>query len=75
MDEQDSIVFGRFCESEILIALQTAEAGLTDHEALSRYPLSSTSALKNDRRSSFAILASQFNNPIIWLLFVSAVLS
>jgi P-type Mg2+ transporter len=75
MDEQDSHRYWSVSESEILKALQTTVAGLTDHEARSRYALSSTSALKNDRRSSFAILASQFNNPIIWLLFVSAVLS
>ena len=75
MNEQDSHTFWSVSESGILKAPQTAVAGLTDHEARARYAISSTLALKKDRRSSFAILASQFNNPIIWLLFFSAVLS
>lgn len=62
-------------EDDILELLHSSRDGLSDVESKSRLQLASGEALESRKQSSWSILISQFNNPIIILLFVSAVLS
>lgn len=71
----ESTPFWSGSEEEILNALRSTQAGLSTAESEQRQRLAANESLANRGKSSWSILASQFNNPIILLLFVSAVLS
>ncbi len=60
---------------QLLSRLETSSAGLTADAANARLAGSVATRLRRKRRSDVAILLAQFNNPIILLLAVSAVLS
>lgn len=62
-------------EEDILSSLNSSVNGLSAAESRHRLSLRGKEEIANRERSSWSILASQFNNPIILLLFVSAVLS
>ena len=61
--------------SDLLSRLETSSAGLSSGAAAERFDRNGTTRLRRKRRSDVAILLAQFNNPIILLLAVSAVLS
>ncbi len=61
--------------SELLSRLETSSGGLSNAAAAERFARNGATRLRRKRRSDVAILLSQFNNPIILLLAVSAVLS
>jgi len=59
----------------LLEQLRTSPAGLTDEVAAERNAEFADARLVSKRRSKWSILIEQFDSPIIWLLFASAVLS
>lgn len=61
--------------SELLLQLETSSSGLSNDVAAERFARNGATRLRSQRRSDVAILLAQFNNPIILLLAVSAVLS
>ena len=62
-------------EETLLESLKSSPLGLTESDAKSRLLRSKMESIDSRRRSSLGILVTQFNDPIILLLFVSAVLS
>lgn len=62
-------------EDALLESIRSSTNGLSEIEARLRLAQSQTNLIENQPRSSWSILATQFNSPIILLLFVSAVLS
>jgi Mg2+-importing ATPase len=62
-------------EAALLEALKSSHDGLSEHEAQFRLMQAKQDSIERQRRSNGAILARQFNNLIILLLFVSAILS
>ena len=61
--------------SELQSRLETSSAGLSNGAAAERFARNGAMRLRRKQRSDVAILLAQFNNPIILLLAVSAVLS
>ena len=61
--------------SVLLSRLKTSSGGLSRDAAAERFARNGATRLQRKRRSDVAILLAQFNNPIILLLAVSAVLS
>lgn len=62
-------------EDEVLRSVESSPNGLTEAESKHRQSINASFELESRKRSSILILFDQFNNPIILLLFVSAVLS
>ncbi len=62
-------------EEEILQKLSSSSVGLTEAEASDRHKKLETDSIGGRNRSTWSILAAQFNNPIVILLFASAILS
>lgn len=71
----ESTPYWSVSQEAVLSMLNSSMQGLTTFESRNRLKLVTDEALENRQRSSWSILASQFNNPVIVLLFVSAVLS
>ncbi len=69
------VAFWSLSEEEILQKLSSSSLGLTEAEASHRHKKREKNSIGGRHRSTFSILAAQFNNPIILLLFASAVLS
>jgi Mg2+-importing ATPase len=65
-----SVPFDQLCDQ-----LETSANGLTESTAQQRLLQFSDARLVSRRRTWLAILVEQFDSPIIWLLFGSAVLS
>jgi P-type Mg2+ transporter len=74
-DEPSLSSYWAISEESLLASLESSITGLTEVECQSRLSQQSDSAIRGHRRSRFSILVTQFNNPIILLLFISAVLS
>lgn len=62
-------------EEEILSKLGTSPEGLSSCQAEQKLGITRAGALQNGEASWAGLLWSQFNNPIAWLLSISAVLS
>ena len=71
----ESTPFWSASEDEILKSLGSSTVGLSHVESKNRLSLAADELLETRAKFSWSILASQFNSPIILLLFVSAVLS
>ena len=67
------LAFWSLPEAELLSRLNSSEQGLSQADAAER--LSRTRQLKAHKRSPWRLLLDQFKNPIILLLFGSALLS
>jgi len=72
-ETQADFVFWSLPEEQLLSNLQTSPQGLSQAEAADR--LARTRQLKARKHSTWALLLDQFKNPIILLLFGSALLS
>ncbi len=72
-DTDADLAFWSLPVERLLDRLQSSEHGLTQSDASER--LARTRQLKAHRRSASALLLDQFKNPIILLLFCSAILS
>ncbi len=73
MSDISSSPFWSLPSERLLDDLKTSELGLTQAAAEER--LAQTRQLRAHRRSTWALLLDQFKNPIILLLFCSAILS
>ncbi len=71
----ESAAYWSTSEQEVLDQLGTTLNGLSDTESRQRLGLRANQDLENRQASNWSIFVSQFNNPIILLLFLSAVLS
>ncbi len=71
----ESAAYWSISEQEVLDQLGTTSHGLSDTESRQRLGLRANQDLENRQASNWSIFVSQFNNPIILLLFLSAVLS
>ncbi len=60
---------------EVLAELKSSSEGLSTQQAHQRFEEVGQYQLVGRRKSSLQLWLAQFNNPIIWLLFASALLS
>jgi Mg2+-importing ATPase len=75
MESRESIPFWSLQEAELLALLESSRQGLSEQTATARYVAARKSRPRPRIRNLRNILWSQVNNPIIWLLLVSALLS
>jgi P-type Mg2+ transporter len=75
LDESKLSFYWAISEESLLESLASSSNGLSETECQARLSEQKEATIRGRRRSSFSILATQFNNPIILLLFISAVMS
>jgi P-type Mg2+ transporter len=74
-DDPDLASYWAVSEQSLLRSLDSSFSGLSESECHWRLSRQTDVMIRGRRRSRLSILVSQFNNPIILLLFISAALS